>query len=109
MLLSIQEKVRIIGLTKLAEVAKSCRLLTNQEMLLKVTSYFHHKGAPLHFPEVPSLSNTIILSPHWMVKLLMYVLTNFKCWPADLQLVKYAKKRQEKGLLEEELINWSVE
>ena len=109
MLLSIQEKVYIIGLTELAEVTKSCGLPTKQEALLKVTSYLHHKGALLHFHEVPSLANTIILSPHWMAKLLTYVLTDLTCWPANPQLVKYAKRRQKEGLLEEELIDWSVE
>ena len=109
MLLSIQDKVYTIGLTELVEVAKSCGLPTDQEALLKVTSYLHHKGALLHFHDVPSLANTIILSPHWMAKLLTYVLTNLTCWPANPQLVKYAERRQKDGLLEEELIDWSVE
>ena len=109
MLLSIQEKLSIIGLTELAEVAKSCGLPTDKKVLLKVTNYLHHKGALLHFHEVPSLSNTIILSPHWMAKLLTYVLTNLTCWPADPRLAKFAEKRQDEGLLEEELIDWSVQ
>ena len=109
MLLSINEKVYTISLTELAEVTKSCGLSTDKEELLKVTSYLHHKGALLHFHEVPSLSNTIILSPHWMAKLLTYVLTSLTCWPADPQLVLYAERRLKEGLLEEELIDWSVE
>ena len=108
MLLSINEKVYTISFTELAEVAKSCGLSTDKEELLKVTGYLHHKGALLHFHEVPSLSNMIILSPHWMAKLLTYVLTSLTCWPADPQLVLYAERRQKDGLLEEELIDWSV-
>ena len=109
MLLSINEKVYTISLTELAEVTKSCGLSTDKEELLKVTGYLHHKGALLHFHEVPSLSNTIILSPHWMAKLLTYILTSLSCWPADPQLVLYVERRQKEGLLEDELINWSVE
>ena len=109
MLLSMQEKVYIIGLSELAEVAKSCGLPSSDEKLLQLTEYFHHKGALLHYHKIPSLANTIILSPHWMAKLLTYVLTSLICWPTDPQLDLYAKKRQKKGLLEEELIDWSVE
>jgi len=108
MLLFVQERI-CIRLTQLAEVAKSCGLHTNQEELLNVTSYLHHKRTLLHFQNVPSLSNTIILSPLWMAKLLTYVLTSLTCLPADPLLAQYAEKRQKEGLLEEELIDWSVE
>jgi len=109
MLLSMQEKVYVIGLGKLATVAESCGLPTDKEELLKLSEYFHHKGALLYFPKVPSLSDTIILSPHWLAKLLTYVLTSLTCQPTDSHLAAYAIKRQKEGLLEEELIHWSVE
>ena len=109
MLLSSQDKIGIIGLDEMAQVAKSCGLSTDKEGLLKMTQYFHHKGALLHFHNVPSLSNTVILSPHWLTKLLTYVLTSLTCQPTDPVLAKYAEMRQHEGLLEEKLINWSVE
>jgi len=108
MLLSIQENFCVLELKQLAEVAKSCGLPTDNEKLLQLTKYFHHKGALLHYHNVPSLSNTIILSPQWLAKLLTYVLTNLTCWPTDPNLVQYAKRRHKEGLLEEELIDWSV-
>ena len=109
LLLSTLENVYVIELRQLAEVAKSCGLPTDNEKLLQLTKHFHHKGALLHYHNVPSLSNTIILSPHWLAKLLTYVLTNLACWPIKPNLVQYAEKRQKEGLLEEELIDWSVE
>jgi len=109
MLLSMQEKIYVIGMNELAEVADSCGLPTDNEELLKLTKYFHHKGSLLHFPKVPSLSDTIILSPHWLAKLLTYVLTSLTIQPTDPPLSAYAVRRQKEGLLEEELIHWSVE
>jgi len=109
MLLSMQEKINVIGLDELATVAGSCGLPTGKEELLKLSEYFHHKGALLYFPKVPSLSDTIILSPHWLAKLLTYVLTSLTCQPTDPPLSAYAIRRQKEGLLEEELIHWSVE
>ena len=109
MLLSSQEQIGIVGLDEVAKVAKSCGLSTDKEELLKMTQYFHHKGALLHFHSVPSLSNTVILSPHWLTKLLTYVLTSLTCQPTHPVLARYAEKRQNEGLLEEELIHWSVE
>ena len=109
MLLSTKENVYVIGMAELAKVAESCGLPSDNEELLRLTQYFHHKGVLLHYHNVPSLADTIILSPHWMAKLLTYVLTSLTCLPTDLPLKAYAVKRQKKGLLEEELIDWSVE
>ena len=109
MLLSSREQIGIVGLNEVAKVAKSCGLSIDKEGLSKMIQYFHHKGALLHFHNVPSLSNTVILSPHWLTKLLTYVLTSLTCSPIDPVLARYAEKRQYEGLLEEELIHWSVE
>ena len=109
MLLSSQEQIGIVGLDEVAKVAKSCGLSTDKGELLKMTQYFHHKGTLLHFHSVPSLYNTVILSPHWLTKLLTYVLTSLTCQPTHPILARYAEKRQNEGLLEEELIHWSVE
>ena len=108
MLLSSQEQLGVIAFNEISKVAESCGLSTDKEGLLKMTQYFHHKGALLHFHNVPSLSNTIILSPDWLTKLLTYVLTSLTCQPTHPVLAKYAERRQNEGLLEEELIHWTV-
>ena len=109
MLLSSHDQVGIIGFDEIAKVAESCGLSADKEGLLKMTQYFHHKGALLHFHNVPSLSDTIILSPHWLTKLFTYVLTSLTCQPTHPVLAKYTERRQNEGLLEEELIHWTVE
>ena len=109
MLLYSEEQIGVITFNEISKVAESCGLSTDKERLLKMTQYFHHKGALLHFQNVPSLSNTIILSPRWLTKLLTYVLTSLTCQPTHLVLAKYAERRQNEGLLEEELIHWTVE
>ena len=109
MLLSNCDQVGIIGLDEVAKVAKSCGLSTDKEELFKMTQYFHHKGALLHFHNVPSLSSIVILSPCWLTKLITYVLTSLTCLPTTPVLARFAEKRQNEGLLEEELIHWSVE
>ena len=109
MLLSSQDQVGVVGFDEIAKVAKSCGLSTDKDELLKMTQYFHHKGTLLHFHNVPSLFSTIILSPHWLTKLLTYILTSLACQPTHPPLAIYAEKRQNEGLLEEELIHWTVE
>ena len=109
MLLSSQDQMGIVRLDEVAKIAKSCGLPINNKEILEMTQYLHHKGALLHFYNVPSLSSTVILSPSWLAKLLTYVLTNFTCLPTKPELAVYAEKRQNKGLLEEQLIHWSVE
>ena len=109
MLLSSQDQVGVIGFDEITKVAKSCGLSTDKDELLKMTQYFHHKGTLLHFHNVPSLFSTIILSPHWLTKLLTYILTSLACQPTHPPLAIYAEKRQNEGLLEEELIHWTVE
>ena len=108
-LMLLSKQAGIIGIDKVAEVAKSCGLSTDKEELFKMTQYFHHKGALLHFHNVPSLSSTIILSPCWLTKMITCVLTSLTCLPAHPVLARFAEKRQNEGLLEEELIHWSVE
>jgi len=109
MLLSTKENIYVIGMAELAKVAESCGLPSGDKELLRLTQYFHHKGVLLHYHKVPSLVDTIILSPHWMAKLITFVLTSLTCHPTDLPLLAFAKKRQKEGLLEEELIDWSVD
>ena len=51
----------------------------------------------------------IILSPHWLAKLLTYVLTTLKCQPIGPLLTLFLRKLQMTGLLEQEPLEWSVQ
>ena len=109
MLLVHQDKMTVIDKYLAKEVAESCGLSCTDHELVKVLNYFHQKGILLHFHKVPALSNMIILSPQWLAKLLTYVLTTLKCQPFGPPLSYFVRKLQTTGLLEEELLEWSVQ
>ena len=74
--LLLQEE-QIISKSKMAEiVAKSSFPLSeNSPEFEGVLSYFHTKRAILHFSQIKSLKNLVILSPRWLAKLFSYVIT----------------------------------
>ena len=109
MLLVHQDKMSVIDKCLAKEVAESCGLSYSDQELIKVLNYFHQKGILLHFQSVLPLSNMIILSPQWLAKLLTYVLTTLKSQPVGPPLSLYVWKLQTTGLLEEELMEWSVQ
>ena len=105
--LAYQDKVSVITLPHGKEVAQSCGL-SDIEMN-EALQHLHQKGTILHFAEVPGLSDIIILSPNWLAKLLTYILTTLNCNPREFPLNIFAKKLREEGLLEEQLMHWSIE
>ena len=109
MLLVHQDKMSVIDKCLAKEVAESCGLSCTDHELVKVLNYFHQKGILLHFNKVPALANMIILSPQWLAKLLTYVLTTLKCQPFGPPLAVFVQRLQTTGLLEEELLEWSVQ
>ena len=109
MLLANQDKMNVIDISLAKEVAESCGLSCTDQELVSTLNYFHQKGILLHFHTVSALSTMIILSPHWLAKLLTYVLTTLKCQPIGPLLTFYLRKLQRTGLLEQELLEWSVQ
>ena len=109
MLLAHQDKMSVIDRFLAKEIAESCGLFCTDQELVNVLNYFHQKGILLHFHKVPALSNMIILSPQWLAKLLTYVLTTLKCQPFGPPLTLFLRKLQMTGLLEQELLEWSVQ
>ena len=109
MLLSHEEKLSVVDMEQIKEVAKSCGISSDHEGILRVLKFFHQKGTLLYFHQVPALSNVIILCPQWLAKLLTYVLTNLICQPAGPPLAQYAKERNDKGLLRQQLLNFCID
>ena len=110
--LSFNQKLSVISLTQLKEVAKSCGIETlrdNQGSIEKLLEYLNHKGTVLYFSKVPALSDIIILSPQWLARLLTYVLTSLICRPFNPPLKHFAKERSTEGLIREELLEWSIQ
>ena len=104
--LAYQDKVSVVTLPQSKDVAQSCGL--SEDEVHEALQYLHQKGTLLYFSEVPDLINVIILSPNWLAKLLTFVLTTLKCYPRRFPLNIFATKLREEGLLEEQLLNWSV-
>ena len=109
MLLTNQDKTSVIDKCLAKEVAESCGLSCTDQELVNMLNYFHQKGILLHFHKIPALSNMIILSPKWLAKLLTYVLTTLKCQPVGPPLDFFMQRLQTTGLLEEELLEWSLQ
>ena len=74
--LLLQEN-QIISKSKMAEiVAESSFALSEDSPEFEgVLSYFHTKRTILHFSQIKSLKNLVILSPQWLAKLFSYVIT----------------------------------
>ncbi|XP_065907302.1 uncharacterized protein [Dysidea avara] len=109
MLLAFQDKMYVIDKSLAREVAESCGITCTDKKLVHMLHHFHQKGILLHFHSVPALSSMIILSPQWLAKLLTYVLTTLKCQLVGPPLALFVEKLEKTGLLEQELLEWSVQ
>ena len=108
MLLSRKEKLGVVDMEQVKEVAASCGISPDDD-ILEVLRFFHQKGTILYFHQVPALSNMIILCPQWLAKLLTYVLTNLICQPAGPPLAQYLEERNNEGLLRQELLDFCIQ
>jgi len=109
LLLSNQENMYVIDKSMAKTVAKNCGIVCTDKQLVGILHHFHQKGALLYFHKISSLSNIIILSPQWLAKLLTYVLTTLKCQPIGPPLAGFVEKLEKTGLLEQELLEWSLQ
>ena len=106
--LSHFERASVIKEKEIKSIAKDCGISSNEE-LSEVLRHFHQRGLLLHYNQIPSLSDLVILSPQWLAKLLTYVITTLNCRPAGQPLYRFSEKLRHKGLLEQKLLQWSVE
>jgi len=105
--LSHFKRASVIKKKEIKSIAKDCGIPSNQE-LSEVLRHFHQRGLLLHYDQIPSLSDLVILSPQWLAKLLTYVITTLNCRPAGQPLYNFSEKLRRKGLLEQKLLEWSV-
>ena len=73
-LLRLQEGV--ISIEEFHRVAHNCGFLAaiDSKEFTHAVEHFHHNGTVLNFASIESLKKLVILSPHWLTKLLSYVL-----------------------------------
>ena len=71
------QKEQIISKSKMAEIVAECSFSLSEDSpeFKGVLNYFHTKRAILHFSQIKSLKDLVILSPRWLAKLFSYVIT----------------------------------
>ena len=72
--------------------------------------YLHNKRTILHFSQIESLKEIVILSPHWLAKLIGYVLTadTFKM-VRNADVNKASKRLHKYGILQENLLQYMLD
>ena len=103
-LLSHNEQV--ISKSKLLKIiAQSLFSLDENSAEFKgILKYFHNKRVILHFNQVKSLQNLVILSPCWLVKLFSYVITAHIFVTMGCDLDKAWKQLTKHGILLKNLL-----
>ena len=87
-------------------VTKNTFALGENSLEFKGTlKYFHDKRIILHFSEIESLKNIVILSPHWLTKLFSYVIAadSFKIGN-DAEVNKASERLHKYGILHDCLL-----
>ena len=103
-LLSYDEQV--ISKSRLLEIiAKSTFPLAKKSAEFEGTlRYFHNKRIILHFSQVKSLQDLVILSPRWLAKLFSYVITAHTYVAMGSDLDNAWKRLTKYGILQENLL-----
>ena len=66
----------VITIDEFHDVTERCGFVAgiDSKEFAYALQHFHHRGTVLHFASVQSLKGFVILSPHWLTKLLAYAL-----------------------------------
>ena len=97
---------RVISKSKLLEIiAQSLFSLDENSAEFKgILRYFHNKRIILHFSQVKSLQDLVILSPRWLVKLFSYVITAHTFVTMGCDLDEACERLTKHGILQENLL-----
>jgi len=102
---------QVISKSMLLEIIKQSvfPLAENSTEFKGILRYFHNKRTILHFSQVKSLQDLVILSPCWLVKLFSYVITALTYVTMGSDLDKAWKRLTKHGILQENLIKHMLE
>ena len=76
----------------------------NSEEFKGILRYFHNKRVILHFSQVKSLQDLVILSPRWLVKLFSYVITAHTFATMGCDIDEACERLTKHGILQENLL-----
>ena len=70
-------------------------------------AHFHSNGTILHFPQVESLKDVVVLSPDWLTKLFSYIIVAHP-YKLEISYGLQFKRLRDYGILEEDFITFMV-
>ena len=70
-------------------------------------AHFHSKGTILHFPQVKSLKDMVVLSPDWLTKLFSYIIVAHP-YKLKINYDLQFKRLRDHGILQEDFITFMV-
>ena len=91
----------IISYSQACIIAKECEI--QKRAILSVLHFYHQLGAMLHYADIPSLANSIIVKPQWLIDQLCKLLKPEWYGERPQHLKRLWKVLEESGILTEVL------
>ena len=91
----------ILSYSEVCIVAKECGI--REEVVPSVLHFYHQLGSLLHYANIPSLANTIIVKPQWLINQLRKLLMPEWYLQRPQHLKRLWKLLEEMGILTEEM------
>ena len=91
----------ILSYSEVCIVAKECGI--REEVVPSVLHFYHQLGSLLHYANIPSLANTIIVKPQWLINQLRKLLMPEWYLQRPQHLKRLWKILEEVGILTEEM------
>ena len=91
----------ILSYSEVCIVAKECEI--REEVVPSVLHFYHQLGSLLHYANIPSLANTIIVEPQWLINQLRKLLMPEWYLQRPQHFKRLWKMLEEMGILTEEM------
>ena len=91
----------ILSYSEVCIIAKECGI--REEVVPSVLHFYHQLGSLLHYANIPSLANTIIVEPQWLINQLHKLLMPEWYLQRPEHLKRLWKMLEEMGILTEEM------
>ena len=91
----------ILSYSEVCIIAKECGI--REEVVPSVLHFYHQLGSLLHYANIPSLANTIIVEPQWLINQLRKLLMPEWYLQRPQHLKHLWKMLEEMGILTEEM------
>ena len=91
----------ILSYSEVCIIAKECGI--REEVVPSVLHFYHQLGSLLHYANIPSLANTIIVEPQWLINQLHKLLMPEWYLQRPQHLKRLWKMLEEMGILTEEM------